>query len=259
MDYNRIYDKIISSAKSRGINKKSIGFKVEIHHIIPRCMGGADSRDNLVALTQREHYLIHILLTKIHPASDKLKVACYFMTRQGKTSRMYESFREAQSIIVREYRTGKIMSDETKAKIYIESRNDKISESLKTYLKDNPREPRSSESRILTGVAISEAMANMSIEDRKLKYGRLGETNGRFGKPYVWSEEAKAKSSLKLKGVPKPKVECPHCKKMIAVNTSRRYHFDNCKLITGLLKFDMSDDTKRGISEGKIRSNLEKR
>lgn len=30
-------------------------------------------------------------------------------------------------------------------------------------------------------------------------------------------------------GVPKKKVECPHCKKHVAVNTAKRWHFDNCK------------------------------
>ena len=31
------------------------------------------------------------------------------------------------------------------------------------------------------------------------------------------------------KGKPKPKYECPHCKKMIAANMFDRYHNDNCK------------------------------
>jgi hypothetical protein len=31
------------------------------------------------------------------------------------------------------------------------------------------------------------------------------------------------------KGKPKAKCECPHCKKMIAINMFDRYHNDNCK------------------------------
>lgn len=36
----------------------------EKHHIIPRCMRGDDSVENLVVLTAREHYIAHLLLTK---------------------------------------------------------------------------------------------------------------------------------------------------------------------------------------------------
>ena len=31
-------------------------------------------------------------------------------------------------------------------------------------------------------------------------------------------------------GKPKPKTECPHCKKLVANNMLHRYHMDNCKL-----------------------------
>jgi hypothetical protein len=43
------------------------------------------------------------------------------------------------------------------------------------------------------------------------------------------TDEAKAKMSAWRKGRPKPKVECPHCNKQVAVNTAKRWHFDNCK------------------------------
>ena len=43
------------------------------------------------------------------------------------------------------------------------------------------------------------------------------------------SEETKRMYSEQRKGILKPKVECPHCKKMIAVNMSKRWHNDNCK------------------------------
>lgn len=31
------------------------------------------------------------------------------------------------------------------------------------------------------------------------------------------------------KGVPKPKVKCPHCEMVGAMNVMKRFHFDNCK------------------------------
>lgn len=31
------------------------------------------------------------------------------------------------------------------------------------------------------------------------------------------------------KGKPKNKIECPYCKKQVAINTAKRWHFENCK------------------------------
>lgn len=67
MNHKRIYDEIISNAKSRGLNKKLLdGPYYEKHHIVPKCLNGANDKDNLVLLTAREHYLCHYLLWKIH-------------------------------------------------------------------------------------------------------------------------------------------------------------------------------------------------
>jgi len=33
------------------------------------------------------------------------------------------------------------------------------------------------------------------------------------------------------KGKPKTKINCPHCFKNVAINTAKRWHFDNCKLV----------------------------
>jgi len=54
MNYKRIHDQIIERAKSRILE----GYK-ERHHIIPKCMGGNNEKDNLVYLTAREHFIIH--------------------------------------------------------------------------------------------------------------------------------------------------------------------------------------------------------
>jgi hypothetical protein len=43
------------------------------------------------------------------------------------------------------------------------------------------------------------------------------------------TDDARAKMSAIGTGRPKPKVECPHCQKAVAVNTAKRWHFDNCK------------------------------
>ena len=61
MDYEKIYFSIV---RNRKINKFD-GY-TEKHHILPRSLGGSDENSNLVNLSAREHYICHLLLTKIY-------------------------------------------------------------------------------------------------------------------------------------------------------------------------------------------------
>lgn len=84
MDYKRIYDSLIDRAKNRVLESYS-----EKHHVIPRCMGGSDDKDNLVALTPEEHYLAHQLLVKIYPGNHKLVKAAVMMTVHRPNNKIY--------------------------------------------------------------------------------------------------------------------------------------------------------------------------
>ena len=75
MDYHKIYHKIVQRGKNRMLTEYK-----ENHHIVPRCLGGNDSEDNLVSLTPEEHYLCHLLLIKMYPNNIKLVQAAMFMT-----------------------------------------------------------------------------------------------------------------------------------------------------------------------------------
>ena len=70
--------------KTRKEQRKEDNIYTEVHHILPRCLGGTDDPDNLVILTYREHYLAHWLLTKIHKNCDKVLWA--FSLMDGKLS-----------------------------------------------------------------------------------------------------------------------------------------------------------------------------
>jgi len=63
MNYYKIYQSLVERGKNRSLGE---AYK-ETHHIIPRCMGGSDDKDNLVDLTPEEHFLVHQLLVKIYP------------------------------------------------------------------------------------------------------------------------------------------------------------------------------------------------
>jgi 5-methylcytosine-specific restriction endonuclease McrA len=50
----------------------------EAHHIIPRALGGSDNPENLVLLTEREHYLCHRLLVRMTEGKPRAKMASAF-------------------------------------------------------------------------------------------------------------------------------------------------------------------------------------
>ena len=58
MDYQKIYDQIIERAKNRQLE----GYK-EKHHIIPKCVGGTNDKENLVELTAREHFFMSYIIS----------------------------------------------------------------------------------------------------------------------------------------------------------------------------------------------------
>lgn len=78
MDYEYHYDRLIEKARNRIIN----GYK-EAHHIIPRCIKEDNSKENIVNLTAREHYIAHYLLYKMYKDTEhayKLISAFRYMT-----------------------------------------------------------------------------------------------------------------------------------------------------------------------------------
>lgn len=67
------YLSLVISRQDRGLNKKSVEFYTEKHHVVPKCMGGSNETENLVLLSGREHYLAHWLLCKCVNKNDKNK------------------------------------------------------------------------------------------------------------------------------------------------------------------------------------------
>ena len=63
MNYKRLYDDLIEYRKSNPITE---GY-IENHHILPRSLGGKDTKDNIISLTAREHYIAHLLLARFNP------------------------------------------------------------------------------------------------------------------------------------------------------------------------------------------------
>jgi hypothetical protein len=116
--YYLLYTKIITNANKRGNIKGDYG--IEVHHILPKSLGGSNSKNNLVCLTFREHYLCHMLLTKFTKNIDKAKMCCalhvfFHFTKYRNiihtpNSRQYE-YHKRRYIDSFKYRTPHIKSD----------------------------------------------------------------------------------------------------------------------------------------------------
>jgi len=71
--YKTWHDNIITKAKNR-----TLTCYTEKHHILPKCLGGSNNEDNLVRLTAKEHFIIHMLLCKFTEGRNRHLVLVAF-------------------------------------------------------------------------------------------------------------------------------------------------------------------------------------
>lgn len=135
MNYKTIYQNLINKAKSEK-RKKSSGNYYEAHHIKPKSFGGeGDCRNinhpNIVLLTPKEHYIAHLLLTKIYPTSPAMQTALWNMIninqniRYTPSANTYKKLREEyikHTIGESNPFYGKQHTDESKEKISLKAK-----------------------------------------------------------------------------------------------------------------------------------------
>ena len=198
MNYQKIYDSLIKRGKYRGLNKKNLDYYTERHHITPKSMGGNDEMSNLVLLTAREHFIAHVLLSKIHNNSS-MHFALWLMCNDKREnfkihSRFYESARIKYSINMSNLNKGRIRTPLHKLN---------LSKSLKGRKSHTEGKNLKDETK-------------MKISD-SLK-GR------------IQSASTCNKRSMSLKGLPKSLYPpCPHCGLVTSKSMALRWHYDNCK------------------------------
>ena len=128
MNYEKNYYDYIAYAKTLS-RQTGDGEYYEAHHILPYSLGGDNSKENIVLLTAREHYLAHYLLVKITKGSDRKKMIWAFhrmqysdASREEKrvtNSRLYELVRKnyIKDFIDDDFR--KIKSEQSKDRVWI--------------------------------------------------------------------------------------------------------------------------------------------
>lgn len=92
------YFRLVAAAQARG----AVSEYTEVHHIVPRSLGGADTADNLVRLTPREHFLAHWLLFKMHRSPATARAFRLMVNSQNRgRSRAYAQAREVMAAAMR--------------------------------------------------------------------------------------------------------------------------------------------------------------
>lgn len=116
--YTRIYFQLMNTNQNGSVNEY-----YENHHVIPLSLGGDDNTKNIVRLTARQHFIAHLLLTKMTVGLHKMKMSYAFsfmLTKNSKlrkrhlcASRWYEYSRQ----ILSETQKGRKFSEDTKSKM----------------------------------------------------------------------------------------------------------------------------------------------
>lgn len=149
MDYKKIHDLIIDRAKNRIIDSYT-----EKHHIVPKCMGGNNKNINIVKLTAKEHWLIHLLLIEIYPDNNKLKIAIRKMMMKSNnqnrdyviSGKQFERLRKMVSEAHSKLLTGR------KLKPFTDEHKKNLSNSMKGRVNPNKGKKLSDETKIKIGI-----------------------------------------------------------------------------------------------------------
>jgi hypothetical protein len=198
MNYTLHYERLIERAQERSILPDEY---FEEHHIVPKCLGGDNSDENLVKLFPEEHYVAHQLLVKIYPKEKSLVYAAHMMGNTRKGNKSYAWLRLKFAKI----RSKTKHSEETKRK---------ISETQRGRI--GPPMPESTRSAIIlanTGRSPSNKGVPMSKETKRKITATM--------EPIYESK----------RGIPMQIIECPHCNKSGNKIVMHRWHFDKCKSI----------------------------
>lgn len=209
--YTNCYYSIINRAKSRILPKE---IYTERHHIIPKSLGGSNSKNNLVLLTAREHRLAHILLTKMLIDPEHIRKMWYAawlilrvensdQTRHISKGKFYELAKINFSKLMSIKHKGKTVSEETRKKMS-ESRK-KHSGPNKGILMKESQKQKMRNTIAVNGRIISPETVKKIVETRK-GYKHSEETKkkiaeGNKGKVMPSKTETQKKAvSEKLKG-----------------------------------------------------------
>lgn len=184
MNYEKIYNALVEKAKVRGLDKSQHEGYFEIHHILPKCLGGSDDKSNLVMFTGREHFIAHMLLWKSHPKVKGLMRAAFLMSsrwasgtdRISKTaehinSKTYSKLREEYAQAVSEQCSGE------NNPMYGKTHTEEARNKLKAWYAANP-DHHTQVMANKRGITLEEAYQIKRDKEERIKLFHYNRENG---------------------------------------------------------------------------------
>lgn len=215
MNYVNLYNALIKNSQSQKRNKK-LGVYEE-HHIVPKCLGGADTADNLVLLTPREHFIAHVLLWKANKSDYRLFAPLLFFknNKHVKNSRTYEKIRIAHAEYMRTNNPSLTLSNESK-----KQKSEKLSKYALSRSRDTNNKISASNKgkKKRLGAVLSEetkSKIRSSLKDYFSNSEISHETRSKISAALTGkfhTAETKAKFSEAQKKSKDKKYVCPNCK-----------------------------------------------
>lgn len=198
-----------------GLKGQSVDGYAEVHHIVPRSLGGSDDDDNLIRLTARQHYVAHWMLARaIGGAASR---SFFMMSNLGKygkvNSATYEIARAEYADQVSKQLKGKpsqcAFSYETKQKM----RDAKLGRKLRPEHIEKIRQTR-------IGKKLPASWCK-AVSDAKRGIATRGSG---------WSHSQEVLDKISLSNRNRQLITCPHCAKSVKDHGgAKRWHFDKCK------------------------------
>lgn len=232
--YSKWYNSIIENAKSRHLTE---GF--ERHHIIPKSLGGSNLLQNIARLTPREHFVCHMLLTKMTQGENKAKMvnAALRLANDHKgrciNSRIYALIKRERAKYLSETTRGP--NNNFFGRKHTEETRKKMSESRRkwSYTEEHLEKFRGRASP-MAGKTHSEKTRERLSEVGKLRKPTQATKEKTSATLLALnlkrSDETKEKMRQSKLGIVHPRKTCEHCGKETTVAMFARWHGDNCRL-----------------------------
>ena len=185
----------------------------ERHHIIPRCVGGSNDKDNLIDLYAREHFEAHRLLALESPHNEGLQYAWWCMSTMENDDSM-----ERYKCTAKEYEEIKIIYSKLRSESMMGEKHPRYgvpwNEEVKRKISENHPNCRG-ENNPFYGKTHSEETR------RKLSLNKMGANNPMYGKSP--SEETRRKiSESHKKKYPKRDNDVSRDKSSLKTNGNRK-------------------------------------
>lgn len=226
MNYSLIYKNLIESRCQLKRSKRIDTY--ERHHILPKSLGGGNSKDNLVLLTPREHFLAHWLLYKLQTCPIlKSKMAYAFMLMSNCNNENQNRIQNSRNYEV----SRKAVMESCSGKNHPLYGIDPFTDVQKEVFRQNRL---GSKNPMFGKIPWNKNPVQIVRDKHRSKSKEHKEKLSKSLKGRALSDSAKQNMSIARKGVKQRTTKCPHCSKIGSVCAMRRWHFDKCKFLPSI-------------------------